>query len=58
MWIFGDCIDIFLPFAVDDQTPELSEEKVLEMIESSYPNPITVQEMAKWVLSGSYVQDS
>lgn len=32
---------------MEDQTPALSEEKVLEMIESSYPNPITVQEMAK-----------
>ncbi|XP_045115385.1 uncharacterized protein LOC123506982 isoform X2 [Portunus trituberculatus] len=35
------------PDAVEDQTPTLSEEKILEMIESSYPNPITVQEMAK-----------
>ena len=40
-------IDTFLHFSVEDQTPELSEEKVLEMIESSYPNPITLQEMAK-----------
>lgn len=32
---------------MEDQKPELSEEKVLEMIESSYPNPITLQEMAK-----------
>lgn len=35
---------------MEDQQLELSEEKVLEMIESSYPNPITLQEMAKLVL--------
>ncbi|KAG7154868.1 hypothetical protein Hamer_G021199 [Homarus americanus] len=32
---------------MEDQKAELSEEKVLEMIESSYPNPITVHDMAK-----------
>ncbi|XP_064091192.1 uncharacterized protein LOC135204888 isoform X2 [Macrobrachium nipponense] len=32
---------------MEDQKPELTEEKVLEMIESSYPNPITVNDMAK-----------
>lgn len=32
---------------MEDQKAELSEEKVLEMIESSYPNPITVKDMAK-----------
>lgn len=32
---------------LEDQKTELSEEKVLEMIESSYPNPITIQDMAK-----------
>ncbi|XP_069188466.1 uncharacterized protein [Procambarus clarkii] len=32
---------------MEDQKTELSEEKVLEMIESSYPNPITVKDMAK-----------
>lgn len=31
---------------LEDQKTELSEEKVLEMIESSYPNPITIQDMA------------
>ncbi|XP_076067757.1 uncharacterized protein LOC143040560 [Oratosquilla oratoria] len=32
---------------VEDQKEALSEEKVLEMIESSYPNPITMQDLAK-----------
>lgn len=32
---------------LEDQKAELNEEKVLEMIESSYPNPITVKDMAK-----------
>lgn len=32
---------------MEDQKPDLTEEKVLEMIESSYPNPITVNDMAK-----------
>ncbi|CAL4068913.1 unnamed protein product [Meganyctiphanes norvegica] len=31
----------------DEEKEEMSEEKLLEMIESSYPNPITIQEMAK-----------
>lgn len=33
------------------QMVELTMEKVLELIESAYPNPVTVEDMAKWVVS-------
>jgi len=41
---------IFLAVSADEvslQHVELTEEKVLELIESAYPNPITIQDMAK-----------
>lgn len=30
---------------------ELSEGKVLELIESAYPNPLTAEDMARYVLN-------
>lgn len=31
----------------EDQTETLSEEKLLEIIESAYPNPVVVKDVAK-----------
>ena len=39
----------FFNFSVEEADRELSEEQVLEVIESAYPNPITTQDIAKWV---------
>lgn len=34
----------------------LTPEKVLELIEQAYPNPITPDDLARWVLSFCYVK--
>lgn len=32
------------------ESPPLTQEKVLELIEQAYPNPITAEDLAKYVL--------
>lgn len=44
-------MNLFVLVSADDSTLgkqiPLTEEKVLELIESSYPNPVTVEDIAK-----------
>jgi len=35
------------------ESPPLTQEKVLELIEQAYPNPVSPEDLAKWVVDKS-----